>query len=341
MRENAKRLSNKAGGKGVIAVVKANAYGHGALEVARGLQPVISQFGVASVDEAIELREGGIESPILVFAVPTREMGPAFKEYRLTATVSGIEQFERLKPGTSYQLNIDTGMRRVGITPDLAEECLNRVERHKDLDCCGVYSHFATADEPESETVLLQHRRFLDLRPVFSQLGVPFHMSNTAAVAHYKLDHFDLVRVGIGLSGYTPGRTQWTELKPALEWTTSVAQVRAIRKGEAVSYGHQWHAPTDGYLATLPVGYADGLDRALTNRLEVRISGDWYPVVGTITMDYCLVFLGEKRVEPGSEVILMGDRALRANEWAERAGTITHETLCRLTERVRRVYQSG
>ena len=148
-----------------------------------------------------------------------------------------------------------------------------------------------------------------------------------------------MIRVGIGLLGYTPGRVQDDHLTPVLEWETRVALVRRISQGEGVSYGNWWRAPEDGWLATIPVGYADGVPRALNGKLHVAIEGELWPVVGSITMDFCMVWLGDRRFEEGTPVGLMGSAgSWRADRWASEGGTITHEILCRLTERVERVY---
>lgn len=338
MKSNLEFLKRRSEVPDVLAVVKADAYGHGAVAVARSLEGSVTGFAVASVDEGIQLREAGIRKPVLVFGVPTKQGSEAIAAYRLTATVSRPGHLRLLPPGCDYHVNFDTGMRRLGLFERETGELLEAISHHSGLECTGIYSHYAAADEPGSEFVHLQHERFRQIRSMLS-LDLPFHMSNTGAVSHYRIDHFDIIRVGIGLAGYTPGKTQVPELRPALEWTTELAQIRRISKGDAVSYGGNWRAPSDGYLGTLPVGYADGVPRALGKRLEVGIGDKSYPVVGNITMDYCMVFLGDRKAGEGETVHLMGSRGLRANEWADRSGSITHEILCRLTPRVRRRYR--
>lgn len=337
--KNLEFLQQKSGNEQVIAVVKANAYGHGAVSISRHLEDKVSHLAVASVDEGIQLRKAGIEVPILVFGVPSDANAAAYKRYRLIATVSHPAHFDLLPAGTGYHLNFDTGMRRVGFFPAQLEEVLQAVRKHKDLDCRGIYSHYATADDPGSEFVHTQYELFKQIRAQFPS-DIPAHMSNSAAVLHYNVDHFDLIRVGIGLLGYAPGKIQPEGLIPALNWKTHAVLIRKINKGDRVSYGGTWEASHSGYLATLPVGYADGIPRALSNRLHVKIGKKMYPVVGNVTMDYCMVFLGDRRIKTGATVHLMGRHGWPANTWAEKANSITHEILCRLTPRVRRRYQS-
>jgi len=339
LNKNLEFLKQKSGKENVIAVVKANAYGHGALSISKHLEEKVSQLAVASVDEGIQLRKAGIELPILVFGVPSHANAAAYSRYRLTATVSHPGHFSLLPAGTGYHLNFDTGMRRVGLFPSQVEEVLQAMQKHKDIDCRGIYSHYATADDPGSEYVQTQHELFTEIRAQFPT-EIPAHMSNSAAVLHYDVDHFEWIRVGIGLMGYAPGKTQPDGLIPALNWTTHAVMIRKINTGDRVSYGGTWRAPYAGYLATLPVGYADGIPRVLSNRLHVKIGEKMFPVVGNVTMDYCMVFLGEKRIKTGSVVHLMGRHGWPANTWAELANSITHEILCRLTPRVRRRYQS-
>jgi len=338
MKQNLVWLQSRSGTDQVIAVIKANAYGHGDVEVGRYLEPHVHSFAVATAGEGVRLREAGIRCPILVFGPPASDGSALMKRHSLTATLSTYDHFDRLLPGMTYQINFDTGMRRAGFSPAEAEGVLERIRNQQDNRCTGIYSHFATADDPGSDFVNEQHRRFRAVRALFPA-EIPAHMCNTAAVVHYNPEPFDMIRVGIGLAGYTPGQVQDDHLEPALEWESHVALVRRVVKGEGVSYGNWWRAPKDGWLATIPVGYADGVPRALNGKFRVAIEGRLWPVVGSITMDFCMVWLGDSRVEEGATVGLMGGpESWRADRWAAEAGTITHEILCRLTERVERVY---
>ncbi|MEX2585919.1 MAG: alanine racemase [Balneolaceae bacterium] len=340
MDRNLEQMKRKARTNQVLAVVKANAYGHGAIEVARWLEGKVAGFAVATVDEGVQLRNGGVQSPILVFGPPCRSNRGAYTEYRLMATVSHLDHFEQLPAGTSYHINLDTGMRRLGICPEELATLKEQIARFSELQCAGIYSHYATADEPESVRVFEQYEQFKSVRSKLA-LKVPFHMSNTAAVMHYdSIDHFDMIRVGIGLAGFTPGRTQHEALEPVMCWKTTVAQVRPVQKREPVSYGGTWKAPQDGYLLTLPVGYADGLPRSLSNKLRVTVNGVSFPSVGNITMDYTMLYSESEGVQAGDEVHLMGGTGWRANRIAEQSGSITHEILCRLGSRIQRKYRA-
>lgn len=336
VKKNLKVLKRRAGIGKVMAVVKVDAYNHGVVSCSRFLEPDLDAFAVATVDEAVELREAGIQKEILVFGVPDKDSAVTCLERNITVTVSHRDHFRILTKGMAYHLNFDTGMRRLGFYPSEADEVLQLMENHPKLTCSGIYSHYANADDPGKESVIQQNRAFEKIRARFE--GVPAHMSNTGAVMHYNVNHFERIRVGLGLFGYAPGRQQPGELEPVLTWETRIVQVRTIRKGESVSYGGSWCSPADGYLGTIPVGYADGIPRSLSNKLEVAVEGRRYSVVGNITMDSCMVYLGNSQCRPGMEVELLGGSALTVAEWAERAGSIPHEILCRLNGRMTRSY---
>lgn len=339
LKRNLDLLKRKSGGRGVIAVVKANAYGHGAVEISRFIERGVVQLAVATVDEGIQLRAGGITKPILVFGIPNSGNAESYVQYKLTASVSHLDHFDILAPGTDYQVNFDTGMRRTGVYPEQVNEVAAAIKSRESIACKGFYSHYATADDPGSDFVFTQHAEFKQICSTLPS-GLPAHMSNSAAVLHYDLDHFDMIRIGIGLTGYAPGKVQAEELQAVLSWETHAAVVRPVKKGDPVSYGGTWKAPSDGYLATLPVGYGDGIPRSLSNRLCVNIGDSLFPISGNVTMDFCMVFLSDKKIQAGTKVQLIGKNSWQANDWAEKAGTITHEILCGLTPRIRRVYQS-
>lgn len=329
LKENISVLKKKHPGKKILSVVKCNAYGHGATQCAKHIENEIDWFGVASVDEGIELRMGGIQKPVLVFGVPSDETAAAYVTHNLTATVSHSVHFSTLMDGTSYHINFDTGMRRLGFTLDEAGEVRKLAVANQRLVCTGIYSHFATADDPGSKFAKDQHSRFKEVISHFKEIPL-VHMSNTGAVLHYDFDHFDMIRTGLALLGYNSGRTVTDWVRPVLTWKTNISQVRPIKKGETVSYSATWTCPEDGYLATLPVGYGDGLPRSLSNKLQVFAEGKMYPQAGNVTMDYAMVFLGQDRLNPGTEVTLLGGNGWSAAQWAEQAGTNVHEILTNL-----------
>src|SRR5699024_4216807 len=274
----------------IMAVVKSNAYGHGAAEIARTLEPKVGAFAVNAIQEGVELRENGIAKPILVFEVPRETMASQYRAHDLTATVSAREHFDWLPDGTSYHLNFDTGMGRLGFYPSVAGEVAGLVQAHSGLFCTGIYSHLASAHEPGFSLVNRQQAIFREVLSHFPD-NIAAHIANTGGTALYTASQFSMVRLGIGLYGYPPGNIAIDQIEPVLSWRTFLAQTKTITAGATVSYGAEWKAPANGYLGILPVGYADGVKRSLFDRFSVRIAGKEYSVVGRITMNYCMVFL--------------------------------------------------
>ncbi len=320
-----------------MAVIKADAYGHGAVDLARRLSDRVEWFAVANVDEAMELRQEGLDNEILVFGTPTKSSANAYLTYNLVATISGFSHFDCLKENTRYHLNIDTGMGRYGFLPDQVQEVRKAVQDYDHLTCEGIYSHFATADTPDSEKVYDQMEIFREIRSHFST-DLITHMANSGGAAFYEESHLDMIRYGIGLYGYNPGPVAIEGLQPIMDWKSYLAQVKPIRKDMTVSYRATWEAPYSGYLGVVPVGYADGVPRNLSHNFEVMIRDTFYPVVGIVTMDNIMVFLGEQQLQEHEEVLLFGKNGNTAYDWAEKVGTISYEILSRLTPRVQRRY---
>lgn len=335
--KNIQQLKNRTGIDKILSVVKCNAYGHGAINIARQVEKDVDWFGVASVDEAIELRTGGIIKPILVFEVPNSNNAAAYQTHGLSATVSDLTHFSILMDGTSYHLNFNTGMNRLGFNTSQVEDVRKMAVANQRLICSGIYSHFSTADDPGSAFVAVQHERFKEILKHFGEIPL-IHMSNTGAGVHYKIEHFTMIRTGLTQLGYTAGKIQPEWLKPVLTWKSKLVQVRKILKGESVSYGGTWTATEDGYIGTIPVGYGDGVPRALGNKLQVLIDGKFYPVAGNVTMDYIMVYLGQNKLPVDEVVTLMGGEAWNASQWAEAAGTNVHEILTGLSGRMARKY---
>lgn len=337
LKSNLKTLrSHVDSNTGVMSVVKANAYGHGAVEVASALEPLVEAFAVNSIEEGVELRKKGITSPILVFEVPDQSTLSQYRIHNLTATISSEKHFEWLPNGTSYHLNFDTGMGRMGFAPEEANRVSGLAEEYDNLFCTGVYSHFATADEPGSDFVAEQHHIFSRIREHFSQ-KLTVHIANTGGTALYQSEQFNMVRLGIGLYGYSPGEATIEGLNPISKWKTKIVQLKSIKAQSSVSYGATWNAPMDGYLGVLPVGYDDGLKRSLSQQISVKINEKQYPVVGTITMNYSMVFLGKDRYEVGSPVELLYNES-NARDWAMKINTIPYEILTSIDTQIPRKY---
>lgn len=320
----------------VMSVVKADAYGHGAVEVASTLEPTVEAFAVNDIHEGIELRKQDITKPILVFEVPQKTTASQYRIHNLTATVSAKEHFDWLPNGTSYHLNFDTGMGRLGFAPEETERVLSLMKENNNLFCTGIYSHFATADNPGSDFVTEQHRLFTTIREQFPQ-EMTAHIANTGATAFYSSDQFDMVRLGIGLYGYAPGETQIKDITPVLHWKSKLVQIKPIHEDSTVSYGATWKAPRDGNLGIIPVGYDDGLKRSLSEELTVRIKGERYPLVGNITMNYSMVFLGDDEYKPETPVELLYEEN-NALDWASKIDTIPYEILTGINPKIPREY---
>lgn len=331
---NAIRSKLKDGVK-LMAVVKDNAYGHGAVEVARRLQDKTEWFCVSQIHEALQLRNAGITNPVLVFETPNKEHVPLYVDYDLTATVGEISTLDILQKGTSYHVNIDTGMHRLGILPSGVSDLIDAIASHPELNFDGIYSHFATADDPESKKVYEQLALFKDIRAQFPS-HIFTHFANSGAIFHYGDEFlFDAVRPGISLYGYAPGSVNIPELEPILDWKSFLMQVKYVYEGEGIGYGTRGVAPEDGWLGVIPVGYGDGVFRLLSGKIGILINGIRYPQIGTIAMDFMMVFLGRDELKKGAEVFLLKGKELSAKTWADIAHTIPYEITLGINHRVR------
>lgn len=321
-----------------MGVVKANAYGHGAVEVAKAINPLVASFAVNDIHEGIELREKGITKPVLVFEVPDKPSVSLYKEHDLTATITAEEHFEWLPDGTSYHLNFDTGMGRLGFRPSKAKRVAGLIDEYDHISCTGIYTHFATADSPGSEFVLRQYEQFKKILEHFPH-KLTTHTTNTGALLFYNLEQFNMVRLGIGMYGYSPGKKVIEDIEPILSWKTRLVQTKTIAANDTVSYGATWKAPQEGYLGVIPLGYEDGLKRSLSDKLSVRINDKIYDIAGTITMNYSMIFLGSDDYEPGTEVEILYPGS-DAGDWAKKIGTIPYEILTSINPKISREYDS-
>lgn len=337
LRTNARVLHrNLAAGVRSVAVIKADAYGHGAVSFARVLEDLYDMFAVANMSEAVELREAGVRHPLMVFGVPMAETALAYREYDIAAVVSSAEHFDLLEAGTSYHLEIDTGMGRLGFQPHDPEKLLGMVRSCDKLHCEAVMTHFASADEGDVPIMQLQKERLEELVSVFGA-HYPIHAANSAASLAHPDTHVDMVRHGIALYGYDPTPQPSDEIRPVMKWISRIAQCKPVRQGQSLSYGATWQAPRDGYYAVIPTGYADGYRRNLSGRMPVQIEGNWYPQVGRVTMDYIMVWLGDDRFDAGTEVLVMGGERNHAGLFAEAIGTIPYEICCGIHTKVPRL----
>ncbi|OGX42701.1 MAG: alanine racemase [Omnitrophica WOR_2 bacterium RIFCSPLOWO2_12_FULL_51_24] len=347
------RLSKKTS---VLAVVKANAYGYGMVEVARRLQKEkVPYLGVASVDEGITLRRAGIKTPILVLSsVLPKEVEYALY-YDLTLTVcdrdlaAAIDRTARkLKKQALVHVKIDTGMGRLGVWHDEAGRLIKDLLGFKNIVIEGIFTHFASADEEDIRYTGRQIENFKRLAAEMEISGIEIqyvHAANSAGAMLYKDSHFNMVRPGLMLYGLYPNRklASVVKLKPALSLKTRIIYLKKTPPGRFISYGRTHMTETETVIATLPIGYADGLNRRLSNRAEMLVRGRRAPIVGRICMDHTMIDVGGIRgVKVGDEVTVIGSQkgeAITVEEVAELLETIPYEVVCWISAHVPRVYK--
>lgn len=337
-----------------MAILKANAYGHGLVDVARHLTDVgIDYLGVAFLEEGILLREQGIDAPILVLGGIMGNQVPLFLDYNLALTASSVEKLmhverEARRRGVTARvhLKIDTGMERIGVHYYSAGDLLDAALRCDHCLVEGIYSHFANSDAADLSSARLQLERFNSVLEACEQRGLqpPIrHIANSGAIAQLPESHLDMVRAGILLYGVYPSdeTERPVAVQPALSWKSHVVYFKVVKPGHAVSYGSTWQSDHMVRVVTVPVGYGDGYFRSLSNRSEVIIRGKRYPVVGRVCMDQLMVNIEWETAYNGDEVVLLGeseDVSIRAEELAEWAGTVPYEILTNINTRVPRIY---
>ncbi|MDK2785016.1 MAG: alanine racemase [Bacillota bacterium] len=341
----------------VMAVVKANAYGHGAVRLAQvAAANGADQLAVATLDEAVTLREAGLKLPILVLGTSIPGEGAEVAvELGIAQALCTVELAEALSAAARRRgkealvhLKIDTGMSRIGVRPHEAVPFMERVGRLPGLRFEGIFSHFAASDEPENPYTELQFSRFQEALKALREAGYTFplrHIANSAAILDHPEMHLDMVRPGCILFGSWPSeKTQRKiSIKPTLTLKTRIVFLKRVPAGTPVSYGLTYTAPSERLLATLPIGYADGYRRGLSNKASVLIRGMRAPVVGRVCMDQCVVDVTDvPGVTLGDEVVLIGRQGseeITAQELADILGTLDLELYCGLSPRVPRLYK--
>ncbi len=335
----------------LLVAVKADGYGHGAIEISKAAEKSgVDMLGVATVAEGVELREGGIQLPILVFGPPLAAEIEESITHDLTLTVCGSDESCAIqevagkmeKPATVH-LKVDTGMGRLGCPPDETAEHVKAIQVLHDIRLEAIYSHFPVADDPDDAFNRTQIETFKGIRAEVSSSGgedLQYHLSNSAGVLHYPEACFDMVRVGILVYGHFPSPKCQRNLRilPAMTLKSRLLFTKRLPKGTAVSYGHSYATAHETTLGTVQIGYGDGYPRALSNRGSVMIEGRNYPIVGRICMDQTLVALGNDDYPVGTEVTLFGKGDITADTVAEWLGAIPYEVTSGLTKRVKRIY---
>ncbi|MGI9666608.1 MAG: alanine racemase [Acidimicrobiia bacterium] len=354
---NAEQIAAHIAPASLCAVVKADAYGHGDIPSAEAaIRGGAQLLAVALVEEGVRLREADIDVPILVLSEPTLEEMELIVRFGLTPTVyrsSFVDLLAAVAEDATtlpypVHVKLDTGMHRVGAAPVEAFEICRKIVADPRLELQGVFTHFPVADE-DNDFTLRQNTALVNFVETLALEGIHpkmLHAANTAAAFELEDTRHDLCRVGLGLYGLRPSPTsgESLDLIPAMRVVSHVAYVRRLPAGARPSYGRTKSLDSSGYVATVPVGYADGVHRRLSGDGEVLISGERYPYAGTVTMDMVVVHLGDDLVDDGAEVVLLGrqgDDEITADEWAADLGTINYEIVCHFGPRLPRRYFGG
>ena len=343
----------------LMTVVKADAYGHGAVAVSQtALSVGASWLGVATIPEGIELREAGIEAPILLLgATHTAQQVKAIAQWHLQPTICTAKQaliFSEVLVGLNQSLpvhaKLDTGMSRLGAPWQEATEFVQLVKGLPNLKLASIYSHLATADSPDTAVMKEQHQRFERAIAQIKTSGInpsSLHLANSAAALADPDLHYDLVRVGLATYGLYPAPhlQNVVDLKPAMQVKAKVTQVKTIEAGTGVSYGYQFIAQRQTKIAVVGVGYADGIPRNLSNKMQVLVKGKLVPQVGAVTMDQLMLDVTDiPDLEVGEVVTLLGkdgENQITADDWAATLGTISWEIICGFKHRLPRVAVSS
>ena len=334
----------------VMAVLKANAYGHGLISVAKALveRTNCQHIAVAYLDEALLLRNAGIKASILVLGGIVGVRVPLFIEHDISITASSVEKLniisehaQRMNKKALVHLKIDTGMERIGVHHYSSSALFTTAQNAPMIQLEGVFSHFSHADGPYQNKTMEQLNSFLNTLPKQQDLGM-LHIANSGATLQYPATWLDMIRVGISMYGLSPGPevSLLKGLKPAMRWVSQIVFFKVIPKGATVSYGGTWTAPRQTRIVTIPVGYGDGYQRRMSGQAEVLIRGKRYPVVGSICMDQMMVDIGWDEAYNGEEVVLLGEQGeemISVSEHAQWAGTINYEIICAINNRVPRI----
>ncbi len=352
---NFNSVKNKIGGKAkILAVVKADAYGHGSVEIAKLLDDKCDFFGVACIEEAVELKENGIKKPVLILGRVFPWDYETVCKYDIRIPIFSYEDAlalsdESVKQGknTPFHFCVDTGMSRIGfqVTESDADIC-KKISELPGIYAEGIFSHFATADSYDLTRAKAQRERFKTFCAMLEERGinVPIkHLNNSAGIMNFD-EYFDMCRMGIITYGLYPSNEVdpcLLPIKPVLTWKASISHVKELEKGREISYGATYTTDETRKIATIPVGYADGYPRCLSNIGRVLINGQYAPITGRVCMDQFMVDVTGIDCKPGDEVVLVGSQGgkrLSMEEVSELAHSFNYELPCRIAKRVKRVY---
>ncbi|ENQ3107710.1 alanine racemase [Bacillus cereus] len=357
VREFKKRVNDE--NIAMMAAVKANGYGHGAVEVAKAAIEVgVSHLAVAFVDEGIELREAGVTAPILILGYTPEDAVEEAIEYDLMMTVYRIEDLkyidriaERLQKRVRIQIKIDTGMSRIGLQEEEVVPFLQELKKMQHVEVEGMFTHYSTADEVDKTYTLMQKNSFEKSVNIAKDMGIHLpliHSSNSAGTVELNNEFQNMVRVGIGIYGMYPSKEvnhKTVSLQPVLTLKSKVAHVKRAKQGKGVSYGNTYVATGEEWVATIPIGYADGFSRQLSSKGHALINGVRVPIIGRVCMDQLMLDVTKAMpVNVGDEVVFygkQGNEEIAVEEVADMLGTINYEVTCMLNRRIPRVYKEN
>lgn len=342
----------------VMAVIKADGYGHGAVPCAKiAVECGADYLGAGVIEEGIELRENGLNTPTLVLGSIFPDEAEDLVQHDLTTVVCTLPLAQALSKAAGKQnktvsvhIKVDTGMNRLGVTPENLAALLDSIRSLPNLKIEGVSTHFSSADDEDPSFTLVQLEKFRSVLPMLEKENIPIlHCANTSALFKFPESHFNMVRPGLILYGALPSPSlrsfvncEEKPFQPVMQWKSQVILVKAIAKGQPISYSGSYTTQRESLVATLPIGYADGLHRTLSNNMEVLIRGKRAPQIGNICMDMTLIDVTEiQDVRAGDEVVLFGEQegnVISVEEMAEKGKTIPYEILCNVGKRVPRFY---
>ncbi len=346
--------------KKLLAVIKANAYGHGAVEVAKALTDLADYYGVAFIDEALELRKAGINKPVLILGHTDESLFEVLIDYDITQTIYTYEQAKVMSDVATSKgklakvhVKLDTGMNRIGFgCVNESVEAIVKISQLPGLDVEGIYTHYYLADVKDKTVANLQLERYTQMLQWLEEKGVSFalrHISNSAGIMEMPNETYDMVRSGIATYGLYPSEEMDKEacvLYPAMQLISHVTHVKMVHKGETIGYGASYTLPEDKMIATVEVGYADGYPRALSNQGRMLVHGEYAPIVGRVCMDQTMIDVSHiPDVKVGDKVVLVGkqgENLISVEELADMSASFNYEFVCDVNRRVPRVfYQDG
>ena len=358
LKKNFLNIRKKVGKAKIMAVVKADAYGHGVKTIVEALNSFGNQkpeyFAVATADEGVELRQLKVKQPILIFDPIEKYQVNKFFKYNLIPSVSTKEHLNillteksKLKSNKkiSVHIKIDTGMNRLGVDYSESINFIQKISLNKNFVIDGIFTHFASSDEVGSDYAKLQINRFDKIIAELKTENIDYglaHAANSGAIIDFPDAYYDMVRPGISLYGYYPSlqTSESIKLYPVMSLVSKVSTIKKIKQGESVSYSRRYFTKNETKIISVPIGYADGFSRSLTNKAQAIINGKIYNQVGTVTMDRIMFDVGSDNIKVDDDVILLGKKgkhSIDAWDWSKKINTIPYEITCGISKRVPRV----